>query len=389
MSLIYTYHYTDRSTADIYKYFDDSQILYQIALESPLDYLSILTGIGNDTPEFKVYYDQMNHWWRQYESSLYNDNHTLIRFNSIVYFFSFGYYNVHTVFMCFCSLIGSMAIFKTFSNHLPGKTKGLTIAVFLIPSVIFWNSGVLKEGLLFLGLGLLIYNTHQISRKGPKTQLVLTLIFALLLMVHLKYYILIALIPSLLSYQWIAKSNKAVLPKYLISFTVMIIFALNIHQILPNYNIVELLTQKQLDFVGLVEFTNSGSKIELSNMEPTVLGLTSNIPQALRNTFIWSTDLSIKSPFVLMAIVENFIVLLMISLAIVFRKKWSKVNINLFLFCSLFVITLYSLIGLVTPVMGAIMRYKIPGLPFLIISALLMLDKAKLIDKFPFFKHII
>ena len=79
MSLIYTYHYTDRSLADIYKYFDDAKYMYGAVWTSPIDFLSMLTGIGNDTPHFNLYYDQMNNWFREYESNLYNDNPTLIR----------------------------------------------------------------------------------------------------------------------------------------------------------------------------------------------------------------------------------------------------------------------------------------------------------------------
>ena len=208
-------------------------------------------------------------------------------------------------------------------------------------------------------------------------------------MIHLKYYILIALIPSLISYCWIARSNRFPLFKYVISFVIMTSIAFNIHYIFPNYNIVELLINKQKDFVGLAEFQQSGSKIELSSIEPSVTGLISNMPQALRNTFIWSNDFTINSPFVLMAIIENFVVLGLIGLCLIYRKAWNRIEINLFLFCILFVITLYSLIGLVTPVMGAVMRYKIPGLPFLLIAMLLILDKAKLINKFPFFRHFI
>ncbi|NQY66220.1 MAG: hypothetical protein HRT72_00625 [Flavobacteriales bacterium] len=389
MSLIYTYHYTDRSTADIYKYFDDAKVMYSAVFTNPQAFLSMLTGIGNDAPQFHEYYDKMNHWFREYESSLYNDNHTLIRFNAIVYFASFGYYNVHTVFMCFCSLIGSMAIYKTFSSYLNNSSTGLMIAIFLIPSVIFWNSGVLKEGLLFLGLGLMVLSTNKLLNDKIHTRSISLLLFSLLLMAHLKYYILIAIIPSLFAYCWVYKSNSNILLKYSISFVVIITLGLNAHHILPNYNIVDLLIRKQLDFVGLVEHQNSGSKIDLGNIPPTLMGLISNIPQALKNTLIWSNDFTIRSPFVLLAIIENFAIIGLIGICVVFRKPWKNVNLNLFLFCILFSLTLYTLIGLVTPVMGAIMRYKIPGLPFLIISMLLLLDKEKLIRKFSFFKYFI
>jgi hypothetical protein len=53
------------------------------------------------------------------------------------------------------------------------------------------------------------------------------------------------------------------------------------------------------------------------------------------------------------------------------------------------VLLLFVLIGLTTPILGAMVRYKIPGLPFLLIVFLLMLDKEKLLNKFPGLKKII
>src|SRR5271157_4721013 len=74
MSLIYTYYYTDRRAADIFKYFDDSKVMYEALYRRPLDFLSMLTGIRNNNPYFDVhYYDVMNNWSRVYESNLYNE----------------------------------------------------------------------------------------------------------------------------------------------------------------------------------------------------------------------------------------------------------------------------------------------------------------------------
>ena len=49
-------------------------------------------------------------------------------------------------------------------------------------------------------------------------------------------------------------------------------------------------------------------------------------------------------------------------------------------FCACFVILLFTLIGLTTPILGAAVRYKIPAIPFLVIAFLFILDKQKLIN---------
>jgi len=57
-------------------------------------------------------------------------------------------------------------------------------------------------------------------------------------------------------------------------------------------------------------------------------------------------------------------------------------------FCAGFVLILFILTGIATPVMGAIVRYKVPALPFLLIVFLLIIDKDKLLKKIAFLKFI-
>src|SRR5204863_512129 len=152
---VYTYFYTDRLTADVFKYFDDSAVMYNALFVRPMDYLKMVTSIGNDTPYFtERYYAVMNNWIRQFENNIYNDSHTMIRFNAVLRLFSFGHYHVHTVFACFLSTIGLVALFRVFVHTVRGLERGLVAGIFLWPSMLFWASGVLKESLLIFGLGL-------------------------------------------------------------------------------------------------------------------------------------------------------------------------------------------------------------------------------------------
>src|ERR1035437_9676446 len=42
---VYSYLYADRSTADIFKYFDDSKVMYNALFSKPLDYFKMLIGV--------------------------------------------------------------------------------------------------------------------------------------------------------------------------------------------------------------------------------------------------------------------------------------------------------------------------------------------------------
>ena len=317
---------------------------------------------------------------------MYNDNRTIIRFNAIAMLVSFGYYHVHSVFMNFISLIGLIAIFKTFRPYLTDKRKELIAAVFLMPSVLFWGSGVLKEGLLFFALGLLIYNFYILCNNEITLKRIVWFLLLACLIAMAKFYILIAIAPALFTYLWVKKTNsRYIFLKYFGVYLLFFGIGLNIHRISPENNALEMLVRKQTDFINLVDSLNSGSKFDINVLEPTVLSFIKNVPQALSNTFIRPHIFEARSPFMLMAAFENLLIIAIAIISLIFIRL-KGIDKNLVFFCAGFVLILFILTGIATPVMGAIVRYKVPALPFLIIVFLLILDKDKLLKKIVFFK---
>ncbi len=453
--LVYTFYYTDRSTADIYKYFDDSKVMFDALFTKPQDYFQMLFGIGNDTPYFDVYYNQMNHWYREYDSNLYNDSHTIIRFNAVIRLLSMGVYNVHTVFMCFLSLLGLTAIYKTFIPVMRKKNLLLFGAVFLIPSVLFWGSGVLKEGLLFFGLGFLAYYSHKVISGEWNLKNIFWILFSIALLALTKFYVAIAIIPALIANYWIEKtSTKNVLMKYIASYTVLFsagLFATNSLQVLVQKQkdfinlanggtYLQRITDEKTDtvyiasglheqmdinrktkeveitgkidyckvwtngklgeeteFVGaknfketeyrlLLDYGKTGSTIEIQKLEANILSFLKATPKALYNTFFRPFFFESFSPFILMAGFENLFIILLTIAAIIFADK-KVLNEKLFWLCVFFTLVIFALTGLITPVIGAIVRYKIAALPLLLIALFMLIDRNKLTTKFPFTKR--
>jgi hypothetical protein len=363
--------------------------MYDALFINPMDYIKMLTGIKNDAPHFASYYNHMNYWFRIYESNIYNDSHTIIRFNALIRLFSFGYYNVHTVFMCFFSLTGLVALYKFAVQFLQKQKKELVFAVFLMPSVLFWGSGVLKEGILLFGMGLLIYFFDQLVRKK---QIIISLIFALsssILLAYTKFYVIITLIPLLISYFWVFKtSEKFILVKYLSVCCLYFIIGLLIPFIFPDYNFLEIIAQKQHDFINLSQFVKSGSVIKSEYLEPNLWSFIINSPVAFANTLLRPFFFEVKSVFMALASFENLIVIFFGLICIFFFKRKIE-NKNFLMFSVFFVLIIFTLTGLITPVIGAIVRYKIPALPFLIITFIILTDKEKLLKKFKFLSKIL
>jgi len=387
LALIYTYYYPDRLKADVFKYFDDSKIMFDALLHKPTDYFKMLFGFDNNSVYFDTYYNLMNNWYRQYESNIYNDSHIIIRFNALVRLFSFGFFSVHTVFMSFIALTGQMAIFKFIKRNADLKPFMIFIAVFLLPSVLFWSSGVLKEGLLFFGFGFFVYHAYKIIQRFSYKSL-FWIVFSLILLAYLKFYIIASLLPLLLTYFWCVKTNNRLfLLKYLFAIAMILVVGFNFHHIFPEYNLIQIMVNKQNDFFYLALDQNSGSLFYVEKLKPTFISFLVNTPKAVFNVFFMPHIFMKQSVLSLFSALENFIFIILLIITIFNFKTNLKPN-SFFIFCLVFTLFTFALIGLTTPVYGAIVRYKIPALPFLTVLIFLCLDFEMLHNKFLKIKNI-
>jgi hypothetical protein len=377
---VYTYMHTDRATADIYRYFDDGDIMFSALPEHPMDYLSMLTGIGNDQRRFDVnYYQVMHNWYRQYESNMYNDAHTMIRFNAFVRLFSFGHYHVHTVFICFLCTVGLTALYKSMVGRIHGHERVWAFAIFLLPSVLFWSSGVIKEALLFFGLGLFLHAVMDLLRNGAKAWNLALLPFCIVLLFFLKFYVLLSLIPALCAYVWCTRTDgHRALLKYLATYAVFITIGLNSDLFYRDFRILEVLWVKQRDFIGMARAANSGSLVHVTELEPNVRSFLREAPHALYMTFLSPLTAWSNGALGVMSALENILLLVLAGMAVRWRRTWSEVDKPLLYFCLGYCTLLALVIGWTTPVIGALVRYRVPLLPFLLLAFMCIADPKRI-----------
>jgi len=376
---IYTYYYTDRTTSDIFKYFDDAKVLNEIIKTHPIYYFQLVFGLYMDPDYLQPYILKTQFWDNPLEYSIFKENRIVIRFNAIVYLFSFGYYHVHTVVMNFVALLGLTAIYKTFYPIMKTKKNELIVVVFLIPSVLFWGSGVLKEGILLFALGFLIYYFHKIIFEKWTIKNTFWVIVSAFLLLLTKGYVVYAIIPSLISLVVIRMTGiKWSGLKFLCIHIIIGTLAFAYFRTNSYIDLFETLRQKQENFINVANTTKAGSFIQTKILEPTAFSVVKNTPEALLNTLLRPYLLEAKSPMILLSALENFIFILLILLSVFFFKKPTKEQLPLFYMSVFFVLILADLTGLITPILGAIVRYKVPFLPFLAIVFILLIDTEKI-----------
>lgn len=378
---IYSNYYRDRSNADIFKLFDDSKYLFEVFDNSPNDFFSLLFGLDSSSPYYDMYTNRMENWNKGFSSplGLFNDNRTMISINAVFRFISQGYYSVHVVFFCFISTLGGIKLYKSFFPFMKEKRIGLLISVFLIPSVICWSSGVLKEAILMYLIGtlmLIILSPKPFSKISHYVIAVLVCLGFL----YLKIYILLCLIPAIISYFLSRKFNQIKTPiiygGVTLFFTCMVWLSSSFY---PKLDVISHISFVQQNMIRNANYTDAGSLVEMQPLEPELWSYLRNLPEAMINAAFRPGFLDVQNSLQLLSAFENAFIIIFILICIgLFRKYQFKSDENVLWFCLSFVIVLFAIMGLSTPVLGTLVRYRMPGLPFLFIALFMLTDMDRL-----------
>ena len=382
LTYLYTYYYPDRLQADTFRYFDDSCHLHKMLFAAPLDYATIMLGGGSEVRFTYPLLEETLNWFQGIRSPLYNDNRTIVRTNTIIQWISFGSYYVHMCVFVFMGFVGQMIIFKTFQKYVKGKVILFGFVIFMIPSLVFWTSSILKEGPLFLALGFLLRIMEKIMRKSGSKKDLFFIILLFLFLFQMKFYVGLMLLPIFSLYYVLGKWPKVNRFKLvLINYGSYFGAALLWHIIRFKWSLFTVFKWKKRDFMSLAETMDAKSYMDTYVLEDTPLSFLANIPQGLFNSlfrpFIWE----VYNPVILMSALENLLLISFMSFCVYWRKR-ERVS-NLALCTILYATSLLAIVGMVTPIMGSLVRYKIPALPFLLLFFLMILDVDKLKQKFP------
>jgi hypothetical protein len=322
---------------------------------------------------------EMNNWDTSYKNSLMNESRLLIKINAILNIIGLKNYFFNSITFILMAFVGEFLIFKSLIVKFKFKNpKILFWSLLLFPSIFLWSSGILKEPLIILSFGLIV---NSLIVKRTKWMNLSSFIIAALIIFKVKFYIFICFFPALTSYI-ISEKTKFKPPR--IIFTVcaiiaVIIFAMG--KMNNSYNPLKILSQKQNDFITLSELFDTGSAYKIIPIEPSITSLIKAIPMGAINGFFRPFPNNINNLLQLFLLIENMLLYLMV-LYLLFKILFLKIKINQdvknVLWNSLFfIIMLFILTGVSTPVIGALVRYKVPGLLFLIIVINLMYDQFK------------
>jgi uncharacterized MnhB-related membrane protein len=131
----------------------------------------------------------------------------------------------------------------------------------------------------------------------------------------------------------------------------------------------------------LARATYGENSFDIGNFDPSVSGMLSKFPQAviagLYRPFLWESG----NLLMIFSGLEN-ILLLLLSLYVLLRAGPLKIIKQIFsdpfiAFCLIYTIILSLFVGLTTANFGALVRYRIPMLPFFVFAIIMIYYKHK------------
>lgn len=380
---IYSNYYPDRTKADLFRYFDGGNVIYSSIDESWNYYFRMISGIGGDLPRLHYYYDNADYWYSSFP--LFNDARTVIRLNAVIRLFSFGSIHIHNLIFSFISFIGTIFIYKSIINTLKNLSPVLIAGcIFLFPSLLFWTSSAMKESLMILGIGLFSFSFFKLLQERFTFKSLFIFLFALVVLSMIKYYVLVCfLFPSFLLFIYKAyiKINKHCNATVLMVCMGAIAISLLgiVYKFIPYF--YALIIKKRNEFIELAYSENAGSILETGeNKTESLLSslytLAKGTVGVLFRPMVWE----IKSVMYVMPAFESLAVLLMaVFSGYLVIKKHINIRLgSLTVFWGGFALQLLLIIGFTVPVLGAIVRYRLPVYLAIFIIFLSILDTSKL-----------
>lgn len=377
--IIYVVYY---GGGDTLNYYNDNTCIANLFLKDPSSFFDFLLG---PKPEM---------WWR-FDSEtgfpIYlSDKHAIVvvKLTWLLGLITFKSFIGQTLLLAWISYWPIWRMYQMFIHEFPKLTSQLAFAILFIPSVFFWGSGLLKDTITFAAVCLFTSSFSLILTRGKDVFKNLFLILiASLLLIYIKPYIFFALLPG--SILWFAGVRISKVDNQLIKSmtTPLIIFIslisgyLMLRQMsvfLGEYALENVLEKAVVTNQDLKNERYQGSSFDIGDFDPTIPGILSKMPAAINATlfrpYLWEAN-NLAMTF---SGIENFVLLAMTIYILLLLRVYNLFRLmfrHRILFFTIFFSLFFAFaVGLTTSNFGSLVRYKIPAIPFFVISLFIIFN---------------
>lgn len=285
---------------------------------------------------------------------------------------------------------GQVGMYFAFRNHFPPayRTRFL-IAIFLVPSAVFWTSGVVKEAVALGGMGWMIWGFHRWIVCHKRLSALIWIAVGGITVAISKAYVLFPMVVgagiwwfwhhSLATKGQVAIASK---PLHMAAACVAAVVGMfGLGELFPQYSI-QSLGEEAAELQERGQRTAGGSTFEMGDpTETSLAGQLAFAPLAIFSSMF--RPLIIEAHHAVAAV--NGLEMLVVKILWVktlynrgIRGTWRLLRSSpVLVFCMVFVL-LFSLgVGLTTTNLGTLSRYRVPMMPMYLLVLLMAVPLKK------------
>tara|TARA_B110000046_G_C12996898_1_gene400405 strand:- start:824 stop:2149 length:1326 start_codon:yes stop_codon:yes gene_type:complete len=278
------------------------------------------------------------------------------------------------------SYVGIWKFYRLVNILYPGNYKALAYIILFLPSLIFWGGGIMKDSYMLGATCWVTYSFFYVFIAREKIFWnVCFLVLNVVMILNCKPYLLISLIPGFLF--WInnsyLKNIKNTIIRVLV-FPALILFFIGSGVLIFNtlsgsmgdYGSLDGAIKKaqitQDDLLNEVHY--GGNNYKLDRIDGSISGLLSSSPLAIFTAIFRPLPWEIGSPTMVVSAIENTVLILFVlySLIRIGPFKFFRLAFNdpFLVYCFVFSLFFAFGVGIAGTNFGALVRYKIPLMPF-------------------------
>ena len=376
LGLVYQFYY---GGGDTFSYFNHVKVVHKAFLDSPPIAFRIIFSHGEYDPATHNY----TSWMQWYHSPT---EFFVVKVASVLSFISFNTYTVIAIFFAFLSFTGMWAMYTTFLKLYPSLYKQFAIAVFFLPSVFFWGSGLMKDSLTIGALGWLFYgfyNAAILKKKVFRSALIGFL--AAYVIYTVKVYVLISFLPPAIFWVFTENSQKIknalirnlLKPVFIVVGLIMAYFgATRLTEGDARYDVNNIAERSRINNTYLSQQVASGSAYNIGVFDGSLSSILIVGPQAIIISLYRPFLFEVRNPLMLLSAIEGSVFIYFTILFIYkvgFFKTFKFIGAKPILtFCMIFSLAMAFAVGTNSGNFGSLVRYKIPLMPFYLAALFIM-----------------
>ncbi|MFD1466674.1 hypothetical protein ACFQ48_00445 [Hymenobacter caeli] len=382
LGLIFQYYY---GGGDTFNYYNHTKVIYGAFINSPLAGLKLIFSSTNSfDPDTAPYVGQL-YWYRS------PTEYFVIRIAAFFGLFCFGTYTIIGLMFAALSFSGMWAMYTTFLRIYPLAYKQLATAVFFLPSVFFWGSGLMKDSICIGALGWTFYGFYYstIAKRSILFSVLVGLLGAYVLY-SVKVYILLSFLPPALL--WVFNENnqriksstvRLVLKPFflLLGLGAGYIGATRLTSGDDKYDVNKIGERTKINSEYLTTQVSNGSAYNIGTFDGSASSLVKVAPQAVVVSIFRPFIFEARNPVMLLSALEATL-FLYLTVTLFYRTGVLKslqliISQPILTFCFLFSIVLAIGVGTNSGNFGTLVRYKIPLMPFYLSGLYIMQFQAR------------